>query len=243
MSNERSTFSTQSEERRQRALPDTLLWARFGNYVKPYKKNLIIGTLSIVGGALTGLAAPYLHAIAVNTIISPIAKTGDPSYLAGFAHWIPIFIVVTVSNYLFQYVQTYQMRIMSEHTVETLKNDCVAKLQQISLKYFSEGEIGRIMSRPTTDSQQVRIFLRMGLTAMITDAAQMMGAVIIIFFLNFKLALLAVAVLPLGSRSALGTRGSLPAALPGIPHQPGRSPRQDGRELRRHEGDQGIRQR
>ena len=85
---------------------------------------------------------------------------------------------------------------MSEHAVEKLKNDCVAKLQHISLKYFSEGEIGRVMSRPTTDSQQVRIFMRMGMTAMVTDAASMAGALVIIFFLNFKLALIAVSILP-----------------------------------------------
>ena len=107
-----------------------------------------------------------------------------------------MFILVTVSNYILQYIQTYQMRIMSEHAVEKLKNDCVAKLQKISLKYFSEGEIGRVMSRPTTDAQQVRIFMRMGLTAMVTDAASMAGALVIIFFLNLKLALIAVSILP-----------------------------------------------
>jgi len=57
----------------------------------------------------------------------------------------------------------------------------VEKLQEISLKYFSEGETGRIMSRPTTDSQQVRIFMRMGLTTMIMDAAQIIGSLVIIF--------------------------------------------------------------
>jgi ABC-type multidrug transport system fused ATPase/permease subunit len=199
MSNERNTFSTETEERRRRAVPDRVVWARFGQYLRPYRRNLIIGSLAIVGGALTGLASPYLHAIAINDIISPAAQTGDPSYLAGFVGWIPLFIIVTVSNYLLQYVQTYQMRIMSEMTVQQLRNDCVSKLQEISLKYFSEGEIGRIMSRPTTDAQQVRIFLRMGLTQMITDASQMLGALFIIFFLNFKLALLAVAILPVAA--------------------------------------------
>ena len=196
MSNERNTFSTKTEETKKREVPDRFLWARFYKYLKPYRKNVIIGGFSIVGGALTGLVAPYLHAIAINNIISPAAQTGDTFYLSGFIWWIPLFILITVSNYFFQYVQTYQMRIIGEYTVEKLKNDCVAKLQEISLKYFSEGEIGRIMSRPTTDAQQVRIFIRMGMTAMITDAASMAGALVIIFFLNWKLALLAVSILP-----------------------------------------------
>jgi len=196
MASERSTFSTKTEETKRRVVPDRTLWARFDKYLKPYRKNLIVGTLSIVGGALAGLVAPYLHAVAINNIISPTAKTGSTSYLSGFIWWVPLFVLVTVSNYFFQYLQTYHMRVMGERTVEQMRNDCVAKLQEISLKYFAEGEIGRIMSRPTTDAQHVRIFLRMGLTAMITDAASMLGSLAIIFFLNFKLALLATAILP-----------------------------------------------
>ena len=196
MADERNTFSTKAEETKKRSVPDRVLWARFYKYVKPYRKNVIIGAFSIIGGALTGLVAPFLHAIAINNIISPAATTADTTYLSGFAWWIPLFILITASNYFFQYVQTYQMRIIGEYTVAKLKNECVAKIQKISLRYFSEGEIGRIMSRPTTDSQQVRIFIRMGLTAMITDAASILGAIVIIFFLNFQLALLAVSIIP-----------------------------------------------
>ena len=130
---ENNTFSTKTEETKKRTVPDRVLWGRFYQYLKPYRKNLIFGFFAIVGGALTGLVAPYLHGLAINTIISPAAKTGDPSYLSGFYWWIPVFILVTGSNYILQYIQTYQMRIMSEHAVEKMKNDCVAKLQKISL--------------------------------------------------------------------------------------------------------------
>lgn len=199
MASERSIFSTKTEETRRRVLRDPVLWARFGKYLRPYRKNLTIGALSIVGSALTGLVAPYLHAIAINDIITPAGQTGSASYLSAFRWWVPLFVLVIASNYLFQYLQTYHMRIMGERTVEHLRNDCMAKLQGISLKYFSEGEIGRIMSRPTTDSQQVRMFLRMGLTATITDVASMSGGLIIIFFLNVRLALLAIAILPVAA--------------------------------------------
>jgi ATP-binding cassette subfamily B multidrug efflux pump len=207
MANERSTFSAKAEETKRRVIPDRVLWARFDQYLRPYRKNLIIGCLAVVGGALTGLVAPYLHAVAINAIISPIAATGDTSRLSAFMWWVPLFVVVTAANYLFQYIQTYHMRVLSEYTVQQLRDDCVAKLQEISLKYFSEGEIGRIMSRPTTDSQQVRIFLRMGLTAMITDGASMLGGLVIIFFLNFRLALLATAMLPVAALVLWGLGG------------------------------------
>ncbi len=190
------TFSTKVEQTQKRRVRDRVLLTRLYAYMKPYRRNLIFGAISIAGGALTGLAAPYLHLIAINDIITPTILNHNASYLSAFIWWIPIFILVTVGTYFFQYVQTYQMRVVGENAVMNIRDQCTAKLQQISLKYFSEGEIGRIMSRPTTDSNQVRIFIRFGLTEMITDVASILGSLVIIFFLNWQLALLAVAILP-----------------------------------------------
>jgi len=196
VSQQHNIFTTRTEETKKRAVPDRVLIARFYKYLGPYRKNLIIATVSIAGGALTGLASPYLHLIAINSIIEPVVETRSASYLSAFIWWIPLFVLVTGATYGFQYIQTYEMRILGEYSVQKIKNDCVAKLQEISLKYFSEGEIGRIMSRPTTDSQQIRIFMRMGLTEMIIDVASISGSLVIIFFLNLQLALLAVSILP-----------------------------------------------
>ena len=194
---QRNTFSTKTEETKKRLGSERTLWTRFYQYVKPYRKNLAIGAFAIVGTALTGLITPYLHMIAINNIITPAAQTGQASYLAAFKWWVPLFVLVTGANYAFQYIQTYEMRFVGEKSVQKIKNESVEKLQEISLKYFSEGETGRIMSRPTTDSQQVRIFMRMGLTTMIMDAAQIIGSLLIIFFLDWRLALLAVSILPI----------------------------------------------
>jgi ATP-binding cassette subfamily B protein len=198
VSQSHNVFTTRTEETKKRVVPDRVLIARFYKYLKPYRKNLIIAIISTSVGALMGLVSPYLHLIAINSIIVPIVGTGDTSYLSAFIWWIPLFVLVTVTTYVSQYIQTYQMRILGEKSVLKIKNDCVTKLQDISLKYFSEGEIGRIMSRPTTDSQQIRIFLRMGLTSIIVDAAAITGSLIIIFFLNLQLALLAVSIIPVG---------------------------------------------
>ena len=163
--------------------------ARIYRYAKHYQRSLVIGVVAIVLGAMTGLASPYLHKIAIDQIILP-------NNLAGFYWWIPIFVFVTVANYVLQYVQVYQMRIVGEKVVAEMRDEMNSKLQKISLRYFSEGEIGRIMSRPTNDANTVRIFLRMGLTSIILDTSSILGSFIIIFWLNVKLALIAIAILP-----------------------------------------------
>ncbi len=182
-------FSARGEESRKRTVPDSALIARVYQYAKQYRKSLIIGITTIVLSALTGLTSPYLHMIAIDWIILP-------GNLAGFVWWIPIFVFVTLMNYLLQYVQVFQMRIVGENVVSLMRDDMISKLQRISLRYFSEGEIGRIMSRPTNDANNVRIFLRMGLTSIIMDTSSILGSFVIIFMLNAKLALVAVSILP-----------------------------------------------
>ena len=130
-----------------------------------------------------------MHAIAIDQIITP-------KNLSGFVWWIPLFVAVVLGNYAFQYVQTYQMRIVGENTVAKMRDDMMEKLQAISLKYFSEGEIGRIISRPTNDANTVRIFLRMGFTSILIDISSILGTFAIMFFLDLRLALLAIAILP-----------------------------------------------
>ncbi len=189
MSASHGVFSTTTEETRKRTVPDRTLIKRVYHYAREYRRALAIGVATIILGSVTGLLSPFLHKIAIDQIVLP-------ANLAGFLWWIPIFVFVTLMNYMFQYVQVFQMRIVGEKVVAKMRDEMVSKLQKISLRYFSEGEIGRIMSRPTNDANNVRIFLRMGLTSIILDTSSILGSFAIIFTLNVKLAFIAISVLP-----------------------------------------------
>jgi len=183
------TFSTKEEKRRKRTIPDRVLIRRVYKYAQANKRNLQIGVTATIAGAFTGLAAPYMHAIAIDRIITP-------KNLSGFIWWIPLFVAIILGNYLFQYIQTYQMRIVGEKLVAKMRDDMMEKLQVISLKYFSEGEAGRIISRPTNDANTVRIFIRVGLTSILVDISSILGTFAIMFYLDLRLSLLAISVLP-----------------------------------------------
>jgi len=183
------TFSTKEEERRKRTVPDSVLIRRVYQYAQAHQHNLRIGIAATIIGAFTGLAAPYMHAIAIDNII----ETRD---LSAFIWWIPLFAAIVLGNYVFQYIQTYQMRVVGENVVAKMRDDMMEKLQVVSLKYFSEGEIGRIISRPTNDANTVRIFIRVGLTSILIDISSIIGAFSIMFFLNLQLTLYAMSILP-----------------------------------------------
>jgi ABC-type multidrug transport system fused ATPase/permease subunit len=183
-------FCADEEEHRKRTVPDRVLIKRVYEYARNHRRNLIIGVLATFFGALTGLAAPYMHAVAIDQIIVP-------KDLSGFLWWIPLFVAIILGNYAFQYIQTYQMRIMGENVVAEMRDAMMEKLQVISLRYFSQGEVGRIISRPTSDANTVRIFLRLGLTNILVDTSSILGSFVIMFVLDLRLALLAMSVLPI----------------------------------------------
>ena len=189
MSGSYGTFSTKQEEKRKRTIPDRVLIRRVYEYAQANKRNLQIGVAATIIGAFTGLAAPYMHAIAIDHIITP-------KNLSEFIWWIPLFATIILGNYVFQYIQTYQMRIVGEKVVAEMRDDMMEKLQVISLRYFSEGEAGRIISRPTNDANTVRIFIRVGLTSILVDVSSILGAFAIMFYLDLRLSLLAISVLP-----------------------------------------------
>ncbi|HML03959.1 MAG TPA: ABC transporter transmembrane domain-containing protein [Candidatus Bathyarchaeia archaeon] len=189
MSGSYGTFSTKQEEKRKRTLPDRELIRRVYKYARSYRRNLIIGASATVAGAITGLAAPYMHAIAIDSII----ETKD---LSAFIWWIPLFVAIIMGNFAFQSIQTYHMRIVGEKVVARMRDDMMEKLQVVSLRYFSEGEAGRIISRPTNDANTVRIFLRLGLTSILVDISSIMGAFAIMLYLDLRLTLLAISILP-----------------------------------------------
>jgi ATP-binding cassette subfamily B protein len=211
-----NVFSTQYEESRKRKSSDRAILKKVYGYAKGYRHSLVVGMVAIVLSSLTGLASPYLHLIAINQIIIPKA-------LWNFLWWVPLFVLITVSNYLLQYVQVFQMRIVGENVVARMRDDMISRQQAISLRYFSEGEIGRIMSRQINDANTVRIFLRQGLTQILVDTTSILGSLIIVFALNAKLAAIAVATVPaavalgwfLGKYSRRAYRRSL-TALAGL---------------------------
>ncbi len=220
MSGSWGAFSTREEEQKKRAVPDGVLLKRVYDYSRNYRRNLLFGALAIFLSSLTGLFSPYMHKLAIDQII-------QTRNFSGFFWWIPLFVIIVLGNYVLQYIQTFQMRIVGENVVAKMRDEMMEKLQAISLRYFSEGEIGRIISRPINDANTVRIFLRMGVTSMLLDTSSILGSFLIMLVLDFKLTLVALCVLPFAigliwflgrfsraaARKALSTLGGVTARM------------------------------
>ncbi|MBW8064815.1 MAG: ABC transporter ATP-binding protein [Nitrospira sp.] len=93
---------------------------------------------------------------------------------------------------------------LEQHVVFDLRNQVFAALQRLSVSYFENRSTGEIMSRVNSDTEHVeRIFID-GLEGLLTASLTLIGIMIILFILNWKLALLSLVPIPILVMSATG---------------------------------------
>jgi len=182
-------FSSRTEQEGKRTVSDFALLKRLFLYIRPFRRSLllIIGTLAT--SSLCNTSIPYLHKVAIDQII------GGGSF-EGFFWWIPLFVGVAVLNFVMQYQQQYLTAFVGENLISKLREDLVTRLQVLSLRYFAEGETGRVMSRVTNDAEALRMFFRTGIATVITDTVTIAGALVLMFYMSPQLTLVAIAMIP-----------------------------------------------
>ena len=162
---------------------------RILTYIRPYR---LLALASLGCAALTTLielAPPWLIKIVIDDVIQ-----------AGRRDWLPWVIGGLVAAYGLRNLSA-SLRIRLNNTLEQkvmydLRDQVYSALQRLSLSYFENRSTGEIMSRVNSDTEHVeRIFID-GLEGLLTAALTLFGITILLFTLNWKLALLSLIPVP-----------------------------------------------
>ncbi|MCK9595065.1 MAG: ABC transporter ATP-binding protein [Candidatus Omnitrophica bacterium] len=108
-------------------------------------------------------------------------------------------VILFVLKGLFGFLQSYFMTDISFLVMRDIRSKLYAKFQTLSLDYFTHRRGGEMMSRVTNDVGQVGNAISYGATDLIYQSLQVVICAFLIFFINAKLALLALVILPLVS--------------------------------------------
>ena len=169
---------------------DARLMRRVVTYLRPYKGQVVAAFILIFATALAELAPPYLTKLAIDTAIVPDKMEKLPPIAAAF-------IGSLVLAFIFRYAQNYTMQVIGQNVMYDLRLQIFSHLQHQSLSYFDRNAVGRLISRLTNDVDALNEFIGSGLVTVAGDVAILLGVVIILFALNWQLALITLAVLPL----------------------------------------------
>ncbi len=159
-------------------------------YLKPYRA-LAVTTLLF---ALITTAAELVPPQLIRVVIDDVIAAGRVELLA----WIMTALIgaYAVRN-VFSSLRIRFNNKLEQQVVHDLREHVFAALQRLSLSYFEDRSTGEIMSRVTGDTEHVeRIFVD-GLEGMLTASLTLAGITVILFWVNWKLALLALIPIPL----------------------------------------------
>jgi ATP-binding cassette subfamily B multidrug efflux pump len=104
---------------------------------------------------------------------------------------------VAVVRGAFNFLQGYLSEITSQGVAYDLRNAIFEKLQNLSFSYHDRVQTGKLMTRMTSDVELVRIFVGNGLLQLISALVMLIGAIVIMFLMNWLLAIIILALVPI----------------------------------------------
>ncbi len=156
---------------------------------KPYKLRTALALLSLLAATATGLAPPFLAGLAVNQGI----EKGDMRTLVIV---VIAFLVAGILNWLAGYAQTYFTGWTGERILADLRNLLFRHLQRLSLGFYERNRAGVIISRLTNDVEAIDQLVTDGVTTLVQSTLTLFGTAVILFILDWRLALATLVVLP-----------------------------------------------
>ncbi|MBX3015771.1 MAG: ABC transporter ATP-binding protein [Caldilineaceae bacterium] len=163
---------------------------RIWHYLRRQRTAVMVTTILVILNTLLALVGPYLLTKAIDEAIIP----GDLNKLASIS---AIMLAAYGLNSLFTWLQAYVMAGAAQRTVSELRNDLFDNLQRLSLRFFDQNAHGDLMSRLSNDVENVNTVLAESATQLVSGILSLVGVAIMMLWLNPRLALVTLIVLPL----------------------------------------------
>ena len=195
--------SNQEEEVLGKAY-DGRLMRRLLTYLRPYKWHVAVALGAIILKSVADVLGPLLTKIAIDKYLakSPGAHSwiGDrlsPTPLTGIAQIGGLYVGLLILTFTFEFIQTYLMQWTGQKVMFDLRRQIFRHLQEMHVAFFDKHPVGRLVTRVTTDVDALNEMFTAGVVSIFEDVFVLAGIIGIMMKMNWKLALITFAVLPL----------------------------------------------
>ena len=157
-----------------------------GNYWQP----TLGGGLALLIVNAANLATPQLLRALIDQGISQLNMSRITQVIAGL-------VAIAIVRGIFNFLQGYWSEMASQGVAYVMRNDIFEKLQNLSFSYHDQAHTGKLMTRMTSDVELVRMFVGRGALMMASALLMIAGTIVLMFQMNWQLALVVFIVLPL----------------------------------------------
>ncbi len=173
-------------------MPVKLLW-RLSREAIRYKTLYVIAILSTLGLTAVNLAAPK----ALSAMTGVVERGVDEQGLARIGTLTAILVALYLLRILFRFLSNYLAHKAAWYLVGDLRTKTYDKLEHMHLGYFHDKQTGDLMSRVVNDTRDFELLYAHMIPESITNVVTFLGVLIVLLTINWKMALITCAPLPL----------------------------------------------
>jgi ATP-binding cassette subfamily B multidrug efflux pump len=166
--------------------------ARLGRLLRRHMIGLVVVLLTVIGSSALGLVSPGLTGKAIDSYI----LNHD---LRGLGHIVVLMLLVYAGTAVTTWLQSFLMASVSQETVREMRQTLFTKLQALPVRFFDLRTTGELMSQFTNDMENVSSTLSDSITQLFSGVLRLVGAVVIMLVVNWRLALVSFVTIPLMS--------------------------------------------
>ena len=169
---------------------DSRLMQRLLTYLRPYRGQVILAVVAIIGHSVLDLAPPYLTKIVIDRYI-PLGDLGGLRTIAA------LYLIALITSFLLECLQTWTMQVIGQRIMFDLRMELVTHLHRLDLRFYDRNPVGRLMTRLTTDVDVLNELFTSGVVSVFGDVFTLTGIMAVLVWMDWRLAIAAFSVLPL----------------------------------------------
>jgi len=188
-----------AKDEEERRMPDRVLLGRVLECVMPYKKRFIASILLALIGSAMGLVLPYLMKMAIDNYIVPFGRGEvSASVVMNGITWLSLaYLALATLGYGIQAGRSYLLNWIGHSVMRSLRDRMFAHLLRMSRSFYDKNEIGRLMSKVTSDVATMYEVLATGLVNVFTDILMLVGILVIMLLISPWLTMISLLTIPM----------------------------------------------
>ena len=169
---------------------DSRLMKRLLVYLLPYRTTVLFAFFLIVVESALEIAFPLMTMLAVDDYMA----TGDLNglLLIALAYFCLLVVKLGVG-----FVQTYLLQSTGQKIMFDMRRQIFNHIQTLSTSFFDKNPVGRLITRVTSDVEVLNEMFSAGIVSVFGDILTLTGIMIALLIMNWRLALIVLAVVPL----------------------------------------------
>ncbi len=169
---------------------DLKLFKRLLTYIRAYRFQFLISTISVL--ILAALAAIY--PVLLRNIVDDFIINKNAEQLLIFSL---LLLGVKILQVIFQFLYIFFTNWLGQHIIKDIRTQLFDRMLRFKMQYFNTSPVGKLVTRVVSDTETIASIFGQGLFVIISDLLQMAVIIMVMFWMNWSLALIVIAVLPI----------------------------------------------